>query len=110
GRQSVHRIESLVPLLGRTPDALRALSDIGATVSEAGASVSGAIANLPRGLDALAPTRGQIPLGVMEHLHPVVARARAEMEEARTMAEDVSRSLVLRPVVEAGDLVRSELD
>ena len=84
-------IESLVPFLGRTPDALRALADIGATVSDAGGSVAGAVANLPGGLNALAPTRGQIPLDAMERLHPVVARARAELETARTEAEGVSR-------------------
>src|SRR5205823_1159284 len=53
--------------------------------------------------------RGQIPLAAMQQLHPVVARARAELETARIEAEGVSRSLVLRPVVEAGDLVRTEL-
>jgi hypothetical protein len=104
------RVESLFPFLGRTPDALRALADIGEKVSVSGASISGAVADLPGGLDALAPTRGQLPLAAMEQLQPVVARARAELETARTEAEGVSRSFVLRPVVEAGDLVRTELD
>jgi hypothetical protein len=104
------RIESLVPLLGRTPDAVRTLADIGATVSGAGQSISGAVAKLPGGLDALAPKRGQIPLGVMKQLQPGVAAARAQLEEAHTEAEGISRSLVIRPVAEAGDLVRTELD
>jgi hypothetical protein len=104
------RIESFVPLLGRTPDAVRALADIGATVSGAGQSISGAVANLPGSLGALAPTRGLIPLDAMRRLHPVVAAARAQLEEAHTEAEGISRSLVIRPVVEAGDLVRTELD
>jgi len=46
----------------------------------------------------------------MEQLQPVVARAHAELETARTEADGVSRSFVLRPVAEAGDLVRTELD
>ncbi|MDP9243428.1 MAG: hypothetical protein M3O84_09700, partial [Actinomycetota bacterium] len=104
------RIESLVPLLGRTPDAVRALADIGTTISRAGQSISGAVANLPGGLDAIAPTRGQIPLDSMQQLRPVVAAADAQLEEAHAEADGISRSLVVRPVLEAGDLVRTELD
>jgi uncharacterized protein DUF4012 len=104
------RVESFFPFFGRTPDALRALANIGATISDAGSSVSGAVAALPGGLDALAPTRGQIPLDAMQQLQPVVAHARAELETARSEADGVSRSFVLQPVVEAGDLVRTELD
>jgi hypothetical protein len=104
------RIESLVPFLGRTPDAVRALADVGSSVSEAGLSISGAVAGLPGGLDALAPTRGRIPLEAMGQLQPVVASAREALEEARAEAEGISRTLVVGPVVEAGDLVRTELD
>jgi hypothetical protein len=103
-------IESFVPFLGRTPDAVRSLADVGATVSSAGGAISGAIADLRGGIDALAPTRGRIAIDTLGELAPIVANAHAELEGAREEAEGVARSLVVQPVVEAGDLVRAELD
>ncbi len=109
GNNPLLHIPALLPLIGRTPDAVRTLSDIGVRLSSSGASVTRAIAALPGGLDALSPRDGRIPVETLQDLGPVMAEARAQFEQAAVQAEGLATTLVPHQVVEAGDLLRAKL-
>jgi hypothetical protein len=109
GNSPLMRIPALIPLIGRTPDAIRTIADIGVRLSASGGDVTRAIAKLPGGLDALAPHDGTIPIDTLSGLSPTISAARGQFEEAALEAEGLATTLVPHQVVEAGDLLRAKL-
>jgi hypothetical protein len=104
------RLEGLLPLLGRTPQAVVDLAEIGDRVANAGTEVTEAIARLPEGLSSLGLRNGRLPLEEIDSIAPAVARARVEMEEAAVMAERLPDAWLLGPVAEGRDLITDRLD
>jgi hypothetical protein len=104
------RVDGWVPLLGRTPDALRSLTRIGGEISSAGAAVANRVADLPGGLEALGPKDGRLPIETLSSLAPVMDRARADLARAQGEAARLPDSWVLGPVAEARDLLRQKLE
>jgi Protein of unknown function (DUF4012) len=104
------RLEGLIPLAGRTPDAVRTLADIGLRVAAAGKDLSEAISRLPGGLASLAPSGGRIPIDALRSLAPAVGRARAELEAAQARALELPSSFLLGPVAASRNLVQGEVD
>lgn len=88
------RLASWLPLVGRTPDAVRAAAEAGALVARAGAEVTEAAEGLPGGVGALAPREGTIPLEPLHTLVVPLARAFSLADRAETILEDAPRSLV----------------
>lgn len=109
GDNPLLRIPALFPLIGRTPDAIRTISDVGLRLSDAGGEITRAIGELPGGVDALAPDEGRIPVETLQGLAPAMSRARAAFEQAEVQAQGIATTLVPRQVVEAGDLLREKL-
>ncbi|MFN2589197.1 MAG: hypothetical protein ABR518_00285, partial [Actinomycetota bacterium] len=78
------RAAGVLPWLGRTPDTLLALSEIGGDVSAAGRSVMRRIARLPGpgGLASLGPQEGRVPIERLSSLLPEVRRATVVLNRA----------------------------
>ena len=103
------RVESWIPFLGRTPDAVRGLARIGSDISAAGVEITAGVSELPDGLDSLAPRHGVIPVGAAIRLAPAVRRARTSLDDAQRVADGLPHSLLLPPVEEAAGVVRDKL-
>jgi Protein of unknown function (DUF4012) len=103
------RIPALIPLVGRTPDAIRTFSDVGLRVAGAGVELTHELDALPGGIDALAPDDRRIPVENLQRLSPVMARVRGEFEQAAAEAEGIATTLVPQDVVDGGDLLREKL-
>jgi hypothetical protein len=104
------RFDGLIPILGRTPDAVGRLARAGERIATAGSVLSRSVSTVPGGLAGLAPRRGQLPLDTIKTLAPAVASARAELEASYQEIRPISTSLVVPPVGAATTLVRTELD
>ena len=98
-----------VPVLGRTPDALLALTDIGRDLSIAAGSVSHEVAELPGGLSALGPGDGSLPIETLSALAPALETARATIDRIDAEARALPGSWVLGPVSDARTLVQDKL-
>jgi Protein of unknown function (DUF4012) len=94
------RLASWVPLVGRTPDAVRAAAEAGAMVARAGGQVTDAAEGLPGGLGALAPREGRVPIEPLKALASPLARARDLATRAEIILENAPRSLVPEVVTE----------
>src|SRR5439155_20291348 len=103
-------IPAFVHFIGRTPDAVRTIADVGLRVSTSGKAVTDAISRLPGGFDSLAPTSGKIPVEQLLALAPVVSQARQQFEDAAREADGIATTMVPAQVVQAGDLLRAKLD
>ena len=99
----------LIPLAGRTPDALRHLTSAAEEVAEAGALASSEIGALPNGLSSLGVSRGRLPVDVLTRLAPTVHRVRTMVDHARAETELAATELVPERVVEAVDEAREDL-
>ena len=109
GDNPLLRIPALLPLVGRTPDAIRTFSDVGLRVAGAGVELTAELDALPGGMDALAPQDRRIPIENLQLLSPAMARVRAEFERATADAEGIATTLVPHEVVAGGDLLREKL-
>ncbi|MEX0990834.1 MAG: DUF4012 domain-containing protein [Actinomycetota bacterium] len=103
------RILGLVPFAGNTADALLGLARSGVHVSQAGVDLTTGVGELPRGLDSLAPEKGRVPIEALQRLQPALVRARAQVDEATTIAGDLPRTFLLGPVDGAVDGLRDGL-
>ena len=103
-------IAGLLPLVGRTPDTIRDLAEIGSDLADAGVAVTQGIEDLPQGLTSLAPTGGRIPLGAIGKLSPSVAEAQASLEQAQAISERLPDSWLPGPVSAAVASTRGKLD
>jgi len=103
------RADAVVPVMGRTPDALLSLVRIGLDVSTAGGDLARRVAALPGGLSALGPKDGRIPIETIAALAPAMHRARLTLDRAEAKAERLPGSWLLRPVADARDTLRAKL-
>ncbi len=97
-------IAGAIPVVGNTPDAVRAVADAGLKTADAASGIAGAVADLPGGLGALAPTDAGIPIDRLAGLTEATARADELTGQALQTLEDAPTQMVLAPV----DSARSE--
>src|ERR671918_124174 len=93
-------VASWIPLLGQTPDAVRAAAEAGMLMARAGLDVAQAAEDLPEGVGALAPRDGTIPLDPLRSLTPALARALALADRATVLLEEAPRWVVPAEVTE----------
>jgi hypothetical protein len=103
-------MESFVPVLGRSSDALSRLARAGLSIARAGSSLTTGAVQLDGGLAALAPRDGRIPIETYESLIPRFRYARSELDAANRELTATASSLLMPPVGKAVDLVRTELE
>jgi hypothetical protein len=88
------RLGSWIPLVGRTPDAIRSAAEAGGLVARAGREVTSAAESLPGGIGALAPREGRIPIEPLRTLVAPLDRAAAMAARAQAILDEAPRSLV----------------
>ena len=98
-----------MPFVGNTPDTIRAVADAGVQTAEAAAGLAGAVADLPGGLGALAPTEAGIPIDRLEGLTEATARADELTGRALDTLEAAPTGFVLGPVSTARADAQTEL-
>jgi hypothetical protein len=98
-------LAGVIPVAGRTPDAVLVGARAGALAAEAGATLATGVKNVPGGPAALAPRDGTIDVDAVARLAGPVGRARALIGEAHRDAARAPTSLVplvvTRPLAEA---------
>jgi hypothetical protein len=102
------RLASLVPIAGRTPDAVTAGAEAGVLVARAGALVADAAEDLPGGVGALAPRDGVIPVEPFRRLTGPLAEARSRVAEAVGILDGAPRRLI--PSVVGDAVARFDLE
>ncbi|MGH2679032.1 MAG: DUF4012 domain-containing protein [Actinomycetota bacterium] len=113
GRDAGHPLiglGGLVPLAGRSYDAIGTLARIGARTATAGEELTTALTEFPGGFASLAPRDGRIPVEEMRALIPAVSATRAELEAARRETLALPTSYLIGPVASAADLARIEVE
>ena len=98
-----------IPVAGRTADVLTAIADAGEKTAEAATLLSGAVADLPGGLAALAPTRGALPLDLIPPLAEAAGEADGLMSDAVSRIDEAPDSLLVGPVAPARRTAEDEL-
>jgi hypothetical protein len=98
-----------VPFLGRSADGLVVLAESGREAAAAGRAVMAAVAELPGGIEALAPREGRLPISAIASLAPATATARADLERALRQVQGLPTSFLIGPVAEARDQALHEL-
>ncbi len=94
-------LAGLLPVARPNLAAARGLADAGALVAEAGRTATGAVADLPGGVAALAPSGGALPIAALEAIGPPLTDARVLLERATARAEATPRSGLVPQVAEA---------
>ncbi|HYZ11499.1 MAG TPA: DUF4012 domain-containing protein [Actinomycetota bacterium] len=94
------RIASWIPLVGQTPDAVRAAAEAGRLMARAGVGLTQAAEDLPGGVGALAPRDGTIPLEPLRSLTTPLARALVLADRATVLLEQAPRWVVPAEVAE----------
>ncbi|MGZ5297947.1 MAG: DUF4012 domain-containing protein [Actinomycetota bacterium] len=90
-----------IPFVGNTPDTVRAVADAGLQTADAADGLAAAVADLPGGLSALAPTAAGIPIDRLSGLTEATARADELTGRALATLEAAPTGLVLSPVASA---------
>jgi hypothetical protein len=103
-------IAGAIPVLGRTPDTVRVISEAGQLVAQAGEEITQTLRDLPQGLDSLAPTRGRIPIETLSDLEPGVSRASLLVRGALRSVKETSGSFLFAPVAGARAQALTQLD
>ena len=98
-----------IPIVGNTPDAIRAVADAGVQTADAAAGLAAAVADLPGGLGALAPTADGIPIDRLAALTDATARADELTGSALQTLEAAPTGFVLGPVSSARSDAQAEL-
>jgi Protein of unknown function (DUF4012) len=94
------RVMSWLPLLGRTPDAVTAITEAGELVASAGRELARSGGGLPGQMAALAPRDGRIPLGTMRRLAPSLDRAAGLLGRAEAIMSDSPNRWLPGPVAD----------
>ncbi len=92
------RLIGLVPILGRTPDAVLRMSEGGQLIAQAGVDISDQIAHLPDGVATLAPSDGIFPLERYPAVAAALARAASRSRAGVRLISSSATSWVLPPV------------
>ena len=95
------RAMGLVPFVGRTPDTVQTMADVGIQTARAGSEIADAIAALPDGLASLAPSGGVIPVERIAAFAAPVSRAEALTASALVTLRRSAGHLVMAPVADA---------
>src|SRR5918996_1338404 len=95
------RAIGLLPWLGRTSDAVRAMAASATSAADAAIVITDAIASAPGGLGGLAPTSGTVHVERLIPLADAARRADGLMNDAAAQLERATDSLVLQPVASA---------
>jgi hypothetical protein len=103
------RLEGLIPILGRTPDAIGRLARAGERIAVAGSALSEGVSALPGGLPGLAPRDGRIPVETIQTITPAISLARRELEGSAREIQPIASAFVVPPVSDAITLVQTEL-
>ncbi|MBI2237913.1 MAG: DUF4012 domain-containing protein [Actinobacteria bacterium] len=103
------RVARWLPFIGRTPDAVAAIADAGARTAEAGHVLARAVADLPGGLAALAPSEGRIRIALIPPLSSAVAEADALTGRGLVTLERAPQTLLIGPVSDARRLAEEQL-
>jgi hypothetical protein len=88
------RLAGVVPIVGRSPEAVHAIAEAGVRVSGAGSTLAAALEDVG-GISALAPSRGRIPIEPIRELAPSVEHAEAEVAGALSTLERAPQSLLI---------------
>jgi Protein of unknown function (DUF4012) len=99
-----------IPFVGNTPDAIRAVADAGVLTSEAAEGLAAAVADLPGGLGALAPTADGIPIESLSALTDATAHADELTGDALATLDSAPTGFVLGPVTDARSDAQAELE
>ena len=102
-------IAGSIPLVGNTPDAVRAVADAGLETADAAGGIAAAVAELPGGLGALAPTVAGIPIDRLAGVAEATARADELTGRALRTLEAAPTAFVLGPVGSARSDAQTEL-
>jgi hypothetical protein len=92
------RAVGFVPILGRTSDAVRQISDGGQLIAQAGEDISDAIAALPGGAAGLAPSDGVFPVDRYPAVADALSRAAGQTRAGVARIESSASSWVLAPI------------
>ena len=103
-------IAGAIPVVGNTPDAVRAVADAGLKTADAASGIAGAVADLPGGLGALAPTDAGIPIDRLAGLTEATARADRADGRGAPDAGGCSDAMVLGPVDSARSEAQAQLE
>ncbi len=95
------RAAGLLPVLGRTPDAIGSLADAGLDTARAGTVIADAVAALPGGLGSLSPADGVIPIERIAALAEPVSSAEVLASGALATLQRSASHLVAAPVADA---------
>jgi hypothetical protein len=87
-----------VPILGRTLDAVRNMSEGGQSIARAGVDISDAIAGLPGGAAGLAPSDGVFPIDRYPAMANVLSQAAVQTRAGVDRIASSASSWVLPPV------------
>lgn len=102
-------VAGLVPVLGRTPDAVSNMADAGALVALAGKELAAGIERLPNGLGSLAPRGGTFDVRSIEALAPPLARARDLVVDADRLVRGSPKTWIPDAVTGPLFLLQDEL-
>jgi Protein of unknown function (DUF4012) len=98
-----------VPFVGNTPHVIRAVADAGVQTSEAAGGLAAAVADLPGGLGALAPSADGFPIDSLSALTDATARADELTGAALGTLESAPTAFVFGPVMSARSDAQAEL-
>ncbi len=88
------RIASILPLVGRTPDAALAGAEAGISTARAGDVLAGGFEDLPGGVASLGPQNGVIPIEPLQAIGPSLGVARDLLLEADRTLDSATTNLV----------------
>ena len=109
-RSPALRLAGIVPLAGRSVDALVVLADAGHATATAASEVSTAIDKLPGGIAELVPAESALPVDQIASLAPAIGGARDELGRALSELQALPTSWVVGPVADARDRAAAELE
>lgn len=99
-----------VPVAGTNLRAVRDLAAAGGAVADAGERVTRTVADLPGGIEALAPSGGALPVDALEIVGPRVTEARDLLGEAAVALDRVPAEGLVPQVADARTALADQLD
>lgn len=99
-----------LPVVGSNIDVVRALAVAGKNTAQAGIDVARAVGGLPGGIEALAPSRGRIPLERFPALAEAVGHAHTLVQAAAMEVRSSPSTFLLPPVASARWEAETSLD
>ena len=94
-------VVSWVPMLGRTPDTIRALAEGGELVAKASVGIGDALNQLPGGVSSLAPRSGRLPLQPLGRLAPAIKNASVLVHRAHQNLAETKEGMLPKTVANA---------